>query len=126
GASLSPCVSRDTPRPGGRRQGLWINPFFQVKLARCCFFLILLCRILRHPPPNTAQGLTTGAMSDRYTFKDHALERQLFLSRLLVGGIVALCFILVLIARLVYLQVDQHEYYSTKSDNYRIHLQPVP
>jgi penicillin-binding protein 2 len=65
-------------------------------------------------------------MSDRYTFKDHASERQLFLSRLLIGAIFVLCFILVLVARLVYLQVDQHEYYSTKSDNYRIHLQPVP
>lgn len=64
-------------------------------------------------------------MSDRYTFKDHAFERQLFLSRLLVGAAIALCFILVLVARLVYLQVHQHEYYSTKSDNYRIHFQPV-
>lgn len=64
-------------------------------------------------------------MTDRYTFKDHAFERQLFLSRLLVGAAIALCFILVLVARLVYLQVSQHEYYSTKSDNYRIHVQPV-
>ncbi|MGA0806996.1 MAG: penicillin-binding protein 2 [Pseudohongiellaceae bacterium] len=66
-------------------------------------------------------------MSDRYTytFKDHAIERQLFLSRLLIGAVLALCFILVLVARLVYLQVHQHEYYSTKSDNYRIHVQPV-
>lgn len=65
-------------------------------------------------------------MSDRYTFKDHAAERQLFLSRLLIGAALALCFILLLVARLVYLQVYQHEYYSTKSDSYRIHLQPVP
>lgn len=65
-------------------------------------------------------------MADRYTFKDHAFERQLFLSRLLIGAAIALCFILVLVGRLVYLQVYQHEYYSTKSDNYRIHVQPVP
>ncbi len=65
-------------------------------------------------------------MSDRYTFKDHAFERQLFLSRLLTGAAIAIFFILVLVARLVYLQVYQHEYYSTKSDNYRIHVQPVP
>jgi len=65
-------------------------------------------------------------MSDRYTFKDHAFERQLFLSRLLVGAAIALIFIAALVARLVYLQVSQHEYYSTKSDNYRIHVQPVP
>src|SRR3990167_4872620 len=64
-------------------------------------------------------------MSDRYTFKDHTFERQLFLSRLLVGGSVTLFLIAVLIVRLVYLQVYEHEYYSTKSDNYRIHVQPV-
>ena len=65
-------------------------------------------------------------MSDRYTFKDHAYERQLFLSRLLVGGGFSLLLILVLVARLVYLQIYQHEYYSSKSDGYRIHVQPVP
>jgi penicillin-binding protein 2 len=65
-------------------------------------------------------------MSDRYTFKDHAYERQLFLSRLLVGGGFALFLIFLLVARLVYLQIYQHEYYSSKSDGYRIHVQPVP
>src|SRR5690606_22624265 len=65
-------------------------------------------------------------MSDRYTFKDHAYERQLFLSRLLVGGGFSLLLILVLVARLVYLQIYQHEYYSSKSHGYRIHVQPVP
>lgn len=64
-------------------------------------------------------------MSDRYTFKDHAFERHLFLSRLLVGGTLALLLILVLVGRLAYLQIHQHEYYSSKSDDYRIHVQPV-
>ncbi len=64
-------------------------------------------------------------MTDRYTFKDHSRERHLFLSRLVVGGSVALILLVILITRLVYLQVYQHEYYSTKSDNYRIHIQPV-
>ncbi|MEY4641234.1 MAG: penicillin-binding protein 2 [Pseudomonadota bacterium] len=64
-------------------------------------------------------------MTDRYTFKDHNLERQIFLSRLLVGGGVALALLLLLIGRLVYLQVYQHEYYSTKSDSYRIHIKSV-
>src|SRR5690606_34926871 len=61
-----------------------------------------------------------------YTFKDHAYERRLFLSRLLVGGVLALFLILILLGRLVYLQIYEHEYYSSKSDGYRIHVQPVP
>ncbi len=64
-------------------------------------------------------------MTDRHTFKDHTLERQIFLSRLLVGGGSALLLLGMLIARLVFLQVYQHEYYSTKSDSYRIHIQSV-
>ncbi len=64
-------------------------------------------------------------MTDRYTFKDHQLERQIFFSRLLIGGGVALFLLLLLIARLVFLQVYQHDYYSTKSDSNRISIQPV-
>src|SRR5690606_27396781 len=50
----------------------------------------------------------------------------LFLSRLLVGGTISLLLILLLVGRLAYLQIHQHEYYSSKSDDYRIHVQPVP
>lgn len=64
-------------------------------------------------------------MSDRYTFKDHNYERQLFLSRLFIGCGLAVFFIIILVARLGYLQIHEYEYYSTKSDNYRIHVQPV-
>ncbi|MDY6984610.1 MAG: penicillin-binding protein 2, partial [Pseudomonadota bacterium] len=64
-------------------------------------------------------------MTDRYTFKDHNRERQIFVSRLLIGGGVAIVLLMMLIARLVFLQVYQHEYYSTKSDSYRISIQPV-
>jgi penicillin-binding protein 2 len=64
-------------------------------------------------------------MTDRHTFKNHNLERQIFLSRLLIGGGIALFLLVVLIARLVFLQVYKHEYYSTQSDYYRIKVQPV-
>lgn len=64
-------------------------------------------------------------MTDRYTLKDPQQERQVFLSRLVVGACVVVALIGCLIARLFYLQVIQHEYYSTKSDQYRIHIQPV-
>jgi len=77
-----------------------------------------------HAAPRSHQR--TGNMTDRNTFKNHSLERQTFLSRLLVGGGVSLVLVALLIVRLVYLQVNKHEYYSTKSDNYRIHIQSVP
>lgn len=64
-------------------------------------------------------------MTDRHTFKDHNLERQIFLSRLLVGGGVTICLLILLVARLVFLQVYQNEYYSAQSDSNRISRQPV-
>ena len=64
-------------------------------------------------------------MVRKVTLQDHQLERQIVLSRLIIGGILAFLLILTLFARLFYLQVNQHEYYSTKSDSYRIHVQPV-
>jgi len=64
-------------------------------------------------------------MAEKITLQDHQQERRLVLSRILVGGTIAFLLILVLLARLFYLQINQHEYYSTKSDNYRIHVQSV-
>jgi penicillin-binding protein 2 len=64
-------------------------------------------------------------MAEKITLQDHQLERQIVLSRIIVGGILSFLLILTLFARLFYLQVNQHEYYSTKSDSYRIHVQPV-
>jgi len=68
---------------------------------------------------------TNATMTDRFTFKDHQRERQLFLSRLLIGAVVVVTLFGALISRLVFLQVYEHEYYSTKSDEYRISIQPV-
>lgn len=64
-------------------------------------------------------------MLDDITLKDHSLERRIFLSRLLVGGIIAILLIAMLVLRLVYLQVYQHEYFSTISDNNRIYSQAI-
>jgi len=64
-------------------------------------------------------------MAEKITLQDHQHERQIVLSRLLVGGAIAFLLILILFARLFYLQVNQHQYYSTKSDSYRIHVQSV-
>ncbi len=65
-------------------------------------------------------------MIDDITLKDHNQERRIFLSRLLIGGLIAILLICVLIARLFYLQVLQHEYYSTASDKNRIYSQVIP
>ena len=64
-------------------------------------------------------------MSERHILKDHNQERKLFLSRLFIGSGIAVVLVLVLISRMFYLQVIEHDYYSTKSDDYRIHTQPV-
>ena len=64
-------------------------------------------------------------MAEKVTLQDHQLERKIVLSRLIVGGIISFLLILVLFARVFYLQVSQFEYYSTKSDSNRIRIQSI-
>jgi penicillin-binding protein 2 len=59
------------------------------------------------------------------TLKDHTFERRIFLSRIVVASVVVFVLLSFLIARLTYLQVTEYEKWSTKSDNYRIHVQSV-
>ena len=65
-------------------------------------------------------------MINDITLKDHNQERRIFLSRLLIGGIIALILIGLLISRLIYLQIYQYEFYSTASDKNRIYSQSIP
>jgi penicillin-binding protein 2 len=55
-------------------------------------------------------------------------ERELYYFHLRIGlaGAVVLVAFLVLFARLVYLQIIQHQYYQTKADDNRIAIVPVP
>lgn len=64
-------------------------------------------------------------MINDITLKDHTQERRMFLSRLIIGGIITILLIGFLVSRLVYLQIFQHEYYSTVSDNNRIYSQTI-
>lgn len=64
-------------------------------------------------------------MTERHILKDHNQERRLFLSRLIVGASIAAVLVCALIARMVYLQVYNHDYYTAKSDGYRIQTLPV-
>src|SRR6218665_2206772 len=58
--------------------------------------------------------------------KDHEKDARLVRNRVLVGAAAVCLLILVLIARLYYLQVIQYEYHSTLSENNRVHVQPIP
>ncbi len=64
-------------------------------------------------------------MINDITLKDHTQERRIFLSRLLIGGIIALLLVAFIISRLIYLQIYQYEFYSTASDNNRIYSQSI-
>jgi len=64
-------------------------------------------------------------MAEKVTLQDHQLERQIVLSRIIIGGIISFLLVLVLFARIFYLQVSQYEYYSTKSDSNRIRIQSI-
>lgn len=60
------------------------------------------------------------------SFKDRQQEKQLFAFRAWLAGIGALILLIVVVARLIYLQVDQHQYFSTLSQGNRVRIQAVP
>lgn len=54
------------------------------------------------------------------TFKDHLRETHLFQRRLLITAIISILLLVVLLSRLFYLQVINHDYYSTRSEENRL------
>lgn len=62
----------------------------------------------------------------RGTFKDTASERRLFRSRAVISMAVVLLMTAVVVGRFYYLQLIQHETYSTLSDNNRVQVQSIP
>lgn len=58
--------------------------------------------------------------------KNHAAERRLFLVRAIAASVILLILIGLLIARVVYLQVFQHRYYETRSQDNRMRVEVVP
>ncbi|MGI9322460.1 MAG: penicillin-binding protein 2, partial [Pseudomonadales bacterium] len=65
-------------------------------------------------------------MPEPIALKDHSRESRLFVARIIWASGFLAALTLVLVARYFYLQVMQHESYSTLSDNNRIQVQPVP
>jgi penicillin-binding protein 2 len=62
----------------------------------------------------------------RLTLKDHLLESRLIMRRAIVLLIIGGLLCLVLFARLLYLQVIDHEHYRTLSEDNRVKLQAIP
>ncbi len=61
----------------------------------------------------------------RITIKDHFRETEIFLGRVVFAGFVVLALVLTVIGRLAYLQMIEHDHYTTLSQSNRIHLLPV-
>ena len=59
------------------------------------------------------------------TFKDHFRETHLFQKRLLITAIVTVCLLLVIIGRLIFLQIINHEHYTTLSEENRLNILPI-
>jgi penicillin-binding protein 2 len=61
-----------------------------------------------------------------HTFiKDPYRERQLFINRAILGAAASILLMLILVARLFYLEVLRHEHFTTLSTNNRVSLQPI-
>lgn len=60
------------------------------------------------------------------SIKDYLHESQLFLGRAIVSGTLVLVVLFILIGRLFFLQVENHEHYTTLSQDNRVKLEPLP
>lgn len=58
--------------------------------------------------------------------KDHERDARLVRRRVVVCAGVVLLLVLVLVCWMYYLQVVQYEHHSTRAENNRIHVQPIP
>jgi penicillin-binding protein 2 len=65
-------------------------------------------------------------MTQPIRLKDHEKDASTVRSRVVVGAVAVCVLILVLVARLYFLQVIQYDYHSTLSENNRVHVQPIP
>lgn len=65
-------------------------------------------------------------MSEKRTLKNLDLEVRLFRERIFVAFALVILLVLVLVARMVYLQVYQYDIYTTKSDRNRMHVRAIP
>ena len=64
-------------------------------------------------------------MAKRTTLKDPQKEVALFNRRVIIISIVILLFVIAVVARLIWLQIFQHELYTTLSDQNQLNLVPM-
>lgn len=64
-------------------------------------------------------------MAPKSALRDHIRENRLFLNRIVAAGIVVALLTAVLIVRLFYLQVVEHDTYTTLSHNNRVNIEPI-
>ena len=62
----------------------------------------------------------------REKIKDLHGEKNTFLSRAIFAGVTCLALAVVLVVRLINLQVMNHDYYSTRADDNRMRITPIP
>ena len=65
-------------------------------------------------------------MLQQVALKDHFLETRLFVGRVIALIIFGCIMLLILLSRLWYLQVIEHEHFTTLSEDNRVKLQPIP
>lgn len=65
-------------------------------------------------------------MAKEFTLKDNDHESLLVARRVYISGLIILMLIIMLIARVFYLTVLQHEHYSTLSQSNRVKITPIP
>ncbi len=58
--------------------------------------------------------------------KDHYSERRLFIGRAIIASVVSVMLLGLVVARLVQLQVFNHELFAEKSQGNRVRIEPVP
>jgi penicillin-binding protein 2 len=65
-------------------------------------------------------------MTHSYTFKNTFSESRVFLSRIVAAFIVIVLLMICLVVKLIYLQISGHDYYTSKANNNRIKISPLP
>jgi len=65
-------------------------------------------------------------MGRRYRVKDHKYESRLIGNRIYVSGVGILLLTCILIARMFYLQVIEHDHYTTMSRDNQVRIRPLP
>ena len=64
-------------------------------------------------------------MKTLHAIRDSERERDIFSDRVILAGIVMLALAAVIVARLVYLQIYNHQHYTTLSKDNHIKVRPV-